>query len=53
MAKPPKKPKAEEVEVEPDAWERFQRTINKIVPPKPHKAKPAPKRKKAKRKDDS
>jgi hypothetical protein len=34
MAKPPKKPKPEEIETEPDAWERFQRTMDKIVPPK-------------------
>ena len=36
MAKPPKKkkPKPEEIETEPDAWERFTKTIGKIVPPK-------------------
>ena len=34
MAKPPKKPKLEEIETEPDAWERFEKTIGKIVPPK-------------------
>jgi len=34
MAKPPKKPKPEEIETEPDGWERFQRTMDKIVPPK-------------------
>ena len=34
MAKPPKKPKPEEIETEPDAWERFEKTIGKIVPPK-------------------
>ena len=28
------KPKPEEVETEPDAWERFEKTIGKIVPPK-------------------
>ena len=37
MAKPPKKPKPEEIETEPDAWERFEKTMDKIVPPKPHK----------------
>ena len=41
--KPTKKPimrkKAEAVETEPDAWERFEKAIGKIVPPKPHKAK--------------
>ncbi len=34
MAKPPKKPKPEEIETVPDAWERFEKTIGKIVPPK-------------------
>jgi len=34
MAKPPKKPKPEEIETEPDGWDRFQRTMDKIVPPK-------------------
>jgi hypothetical protein len=34
MAKPPKKPKPEEVETHPDAWDRFQKTMDKIVPPK-------------------
>ncbi len=32
--KPPKKSKPEEIETEPDAWERFEKTIGKIVPPK-------------------
>ncbi len=42
MTKPPKKlkPKPEEIETEPDAWERFEKTIGKIVPPKRHKPKP-------------
>ncbi len=26
--------KPEEIETEPDAWERFEKTIGKIVPPK-------------------
>ncbi len=34
MAKPPKKPKPEEIETEPDGWDRFERTMDKIVPPK-------------------
>jgi hypothetical protein len=36
MAKPPKKPKPkkDEIETHPDAWDRFQRTMDKIVPPK-------------------
>ncbi len=42
MAKPPKKTKPEEIETEPDAWERFEKTIGKIVPPK-QKPKPKPK----------
>ncbi len=39
MAKktPKKKPKPEDIETVPDAWERFEKTIGKIVPPKPHK----------------
>ncbi len=37
--KPPKKPKLEEIETEPDAWERFEKTIGKIVPPKRPKPK--------------
>ncbi len=32
--KSPKKPKPEEIETEPDAWERFEKTIGKIIPPK-------------------
>ena len=34
MTKHPKKPKPEEVETKPDAWERFERTMDKIAPPK-------------------
>ena len=34
MAKPPKKPKVEEVETEPDAWERFTTAIARMIPPK-------------------
>ena len=36
MAKPHKKPKpkSEEIETDPDAWERIEKTIVKIVPPK-------------------
>ena len=37
MAKPSKKPEPEEIETETDAWERFEKTIGKIVPPKSHK----------------
>ena len=39
MAKPPKKPKPEDIETEPDAWERFKNMIGKIVPPKRPKPK--------------
>ena len=39
MAKPPKKLKPEDIETEPDAWERFKKTIGKIVPPKRHEPK--------------
>ena len=49
MAKTPKKPEPEEIETEPDAWERFEKTIGKIVPPKPHKPKPKPRKEKAHR----
>ena len=48
VKKPPKKPKLEEIETEPDAWERFEKTIGKIVPPKPHKPKPKPEKPKSK-----
>ena len=34
MAKSPKKPKPEKIETEPDGWDRFQRTMDKIAPPK-------------------
>ncbi len=42
MAKPPKKPKRvkpEQIETEPDAWERFEKTIGKIVPPRRRESK--------------
>ena len=42
MAKPPKKPKPEEIETEPYAWERFEKTIDKIVPPKRKPKEPPP-----------
>ncbi len=32
--RPVKRKEAEAVETEPDAWERFEKTIGKIVPPK-------------------
>ncbi len=35
--KPVRRKEAKAVETEPDAWERFEKTIGKIVPPKPHK----------------
>ena len=34
MAKPPKKPKLEEIEAEPDSWDRFTKAIGKMVPPR-------------------
>mgnify|MGYP003637635153 FL=1 len=34
MAKTPKNEKPEDVETDPDSWERFQKTMDKIVPPK-------------------
>jgi hypothetical protein len=41
MAKEPKQP---EIELEPDAWQRFERAIDVVVKSPPqHKAKPKPK----------
>ncbi len=39
MAKPPKALKPEEIETEPGAEERFERTVRRMLstPPKPHK----------------
>ncbi len=34
MVKPPKKLKEDEIKVETDGWDRFQVTMDKIVPPK-------------------
>ncbi len=50
MAKPPKKPKPEDIETEPGAEERFERTVRRMLntPPKPHK-KPETKRPKGKK----
>ncbi len=47
VAKPPKRPKPEEIETEPDAWERFERAVDAVVKsgpkhrvtPKSHKPK--------------
>tara|TARA_R100001143_G_scaffold47167_1_gene42345 strand:- start:2178 stop:2306 length:129 start_codon:yes stop_codon:yes gene_type:complete len=39
----PKKEKPKDIEVEPDAWERFTKTVDKAAPvkrPKPKKEKP-------------
>jgi len=46
MAKPPKKPKLEEIETEPGAEEWFERTVRRMLntPPKPHKPKPKTKK---------
>ena len=47
MAKPKakqvKRKEAESVEVEPDAWERFESAVKKIVPPKRAETKKEPK----------
>ena len=32
MAKPPNKPKVEEIETEPDAWERFEKAVGRMFP---------------------
>ena len=39
MAKSPKKPKPEEIETVPDAWDRFGNAVDVLAktPPKPHK----------------
>lgn len=34
MPKKPKSEKPEDVETHPDSWDRFQKTMDKIVPPK-------------------
>ena len=46
MAKKPsdkKRPKPQDVETEPDGWERFEKAVNKMVPPRP-KQKEKPKK---------
>ena len=51
MAKPPKKLKPEDIEIESGAWDRFKRTMDRMVPPKSRpvkKTKTARKRKTAK-----
>jgi hypothetical protein len=40
-AKKPKAPKVEDVELVPDAWERFEGAVGKMVPAKRPKAKEA------------
>ena len=42
MVKPPKKPRPEKIETKPDAWERFERTMDKMVPPKRPKLEQSP-----------
>jgi hypothetical protein len=39
MAKTPKKPKDNDIETVPDAWERFEKAIDTVTrtAPKPHK----------------
>ncbi len=44
MAKPPKKPKPEEVETDPGAWERFEHAVDAAVKSGPkHRTPPKPK----------
>ena len=40
MSKRPSKPKPEEVETEPDVWDRFKNVVDVLAhtPPKPRKA---------------
>jgi len=47
MAESPKKPKVEDIETEPGAEERFERTVRRMLttPPQPRKAKSAKQRK--------
>jgi hypothetical protein len=42
MAKTPKKPKPEDIETVPDAWERFERAVDTVTrtPPKPKPKSP-------------
>ena len=35
MAKPPKKLKPEEIETEPDGWDRFTKAVKRMAPIKP------------------
>jgi|GEM_PF-6634821 len=43
MTKTPRKKKTvEKIEPEPDAWDRFEKAIHKIAPPKKAKAKESP-----------
>ncbi len=43
MAKPPKKPKPEEIETEPGAWERFEHAVDAAVKSGPkHRSKIVP-----------
>ena len=43
MAKSPKKPKVEEIETEPGAWERFEHAVDAAVKSGPkHRGKSAP-----------
>lgn len=55
MAKAPKKPKPEEIETEPDGWDRFTKAVKRMAPPKPKKADQVKKskRKQGKRKSGS
>ena len=38
--KQPKKQKLEDIETEPDAWERFEKAVNKMVPQREAPKKP-------------
>jgi hypothetical protein len=43
MAKKSPKPRLKDIETVPDAWDRFERAVKKVVPPK----RPKPKKEKA------
>ena len=38
MAKPPKKPKPEDIETDPNGWDRFMKVVKQMAPPKPRMA---------------
>lgn len=39
-----KKPKPEEIETEPDGWDRFTKAVKLMAPPRPKRAKTKPRK---------